>query len=50
MNPIDLLILVGYLVGIVLFGFSFYSKERTSEDYSTGARTLPAWVIGLSGS
>jgi solute:Na+ symporter, SSS family len=48
MNPIDLIIFVVYLLGIVLFGISFYQKERTSADYSTGSGTLPAWVIGLS--
>ncbi|MEX0646631.1 MAG: sodium:solute symporter [Balneolaceae bacterium] len=48
MHTIDILIFIGYLLGIVVFGVSFYKKERTSEDYSTGSGTLPAWVIGLS--
>ncbi len=48
MNSIDLIIFIAYLLGIVLFGASFYRKERTSADYSTGSGTLPAWVIGLS--
>jgi solute:Na+ symporter, SSS family len=48
MNAIDIVIFVVYLLGIVLFGISFYRKERTSADYSTGSGTLPAWVIGLS--
>ena len=48
MNSIDIVIFVVYLLGIVLFGISFYRKERTSTDYSTGSGTLPAWVIGLS--
>lgn len=48
MNTIDIIIFIVYLLGIMLFGVSFYQKERTSDDYSTGSGTLPAWVIGLS--
>lgn len=48
MNTIDLIIFIAYLLGIIVFGVSFYRKERTSSDYSTGSGTLPAWVIGLS--
>jgi SSS family solute:Na+ symporter len=48
MNTIDLLDFLAYLIGITLFGISFYKKERSSSDYSTGSGTLPAWVIGLS--
>lgn len=48
MSTIDIIIFVVYLMGIVLFGVSFYQKERTSDDYSTGSGTLPSWAIGLS--
>ena len=48
MRTLDLLIFIGYLIGIVLFGISFYKRGRTSADYSTGSGTIPAWVIGLS--
>ncbi|MEX0771829.1 MAG: sodium:solute symporter [Balneolales bacterium] len=48
MKSADLIIFVTYLIGIVLFGSSFYKKERTSADYSIGSGNLPAWVIGLS--
>lgn len=48
MRAVDLIIFIVYLVGIVVFGMSFYKKDRTSADYSTGSGTLPAWVIGLS--
>jgi solute:Na+ symporter, SSS family len=48
MDKIDLLIFIIYLLAIVVFGISFYQKERTSSDFSTGSGTLPAWVIGLS--
>ncbi len=48
MRTIDLLIFIVYLIGIVLFGISFYRKGRTSAEYSTGSGKIPAWVIGLS--
>ena len=48
MRVIDLIIFVTYLLGIVVFGASFYRKNRPSADYSTGSGSLPAWVVGLS--
>ena len=48
MSNIDLFIFIAYLIGIVLFGVSFYKKDRSSLDYSTGSGTIPAWVLGLS--
>jgi len=48
MHTIDIIIFIIYLLGVIFFGVSFYQKERTSEDYSTGSGKLPAWVIGLS--
>ena len=48
MSTIDITIFIVYLFGIMLFGISFYQKERTSDDYSTGSGTLPSWTIGLS--
>lgn len=48
MRNIDLLIFIAYLAGTILFGISFYRKNRTSADYSTGSGTIPAWVVGLS--
>ncbi|MEX0771208.1 MAG: sodium:solute symporter [Balneolaceae bacterium] len=48
MKSVDLLVFIVYLCGIVLFGISFYRKGRTSDDYSIGSGTLPAWAVGLS--
>lgn len=48
MSTVDIVIFIVFLTAIVLFGASFYKKNRTSDDYSTGGGTLPAWVIGLS--
>src|SRR5699024_7342699 len=48
MNTLDIVIFIIYLLGIIIFGVSFYQKDRTSDDYSTGSGTLPSWAIGLS--
>ena len=48
MRTIDLIIFITYLLGIVVFGASFYKKNRQSTDFSTGSGSLPAWVVGLS--
>jgi len=48
MRTFDFIIFALYLIGIVVFGMSFYQKDRTSDDYSTGSGTLPSWAIGLS--
>ncbi|GMU24580.1 MAG: sodium:solute symporter [Phycisphaerae bacterium] len=51
MHPLDLSILIAY-VGVVL-GIGFYVKRRASrglESYFLGGRTLPWWMIAMSGS
>jgi SSS family solute:Na+ symporter len=44
----DIIILVVYLAGIVLFGSSFYRKNRSPAAFTLGNNKLPAWVISLS--
>ena len=48
MRTVDLIIFVAYLLGIIVFGATFYKRNRLSADFSTGSGTLPAWVVGLS--
>lgn len=36
------------MIGIVLFGASFYFKSRSSSSYTTGGGKIPAWVLGMS--
>jgi solute:Na+ symporter, SSS family len=48
MTVIDISIFILYLVGIVLFGSSFYRKNKTSSAFTLGNNTLPGWVITLS--
>ncbi|SHF84391.1 solute:Na+ symporter, SSS family [Mariniphaga anaerophila] len=48
MTLIDILIFVIYLLGIVLFGSSFYRKNKTASAFTLGNNKVPTWVISLS--
>ena len=48
MAAIDISIFILYLVGIVLFGSSFYRKNKTASAFTLGNNTLPGWVISMS--
>ncbi|MEO9004301.1 MAG: sodium:solute symporter, partial [Ginsengibacter sp.] len=48
MRVIDIVVFVVYLVGITLFGTSFFKKNRSSDSYSLGNNNIPAWVISMS--
>lgn len=45
---IDFIIFFLFIAGTVLFGVSFYSKGRSSNDYTAAGGKLPAWVVGMS--
>ncbi|MFB6320097.1 sodium:solute symporter [Saccharicrinis sp. FJH54] len=48
MSKLDVFIFIAYLLGIVLFGLSFYRKNKTSSSFTLGNNNLPSWVISLS--
>jgi SSS family solute:Na+ symporter len=48
MRFIDIAIFVIYLAGIVLFGSSFYRKNRSSSAFTLGNNNIPTWVISMS--
>jgi SSS family transporter len=48
MQPLDLIIIFGYLIGVTLFGVWFSSKQETTEDYFVGDRSVPWWAIAAS--
>ena len=48
MRPIDLSIVVAYLIGVTWFGARFRSSQKTLKDYFLGGRTAPWWAIALS--
>jgi SSS family solute:Na+ symporter len=48
MKALDLAIIFGYLIGITLFGVWFAGKQKTTEDYFVGDRSVPWWAIAMS--
>src|SRR5258708_27205967 len=48
MKTLDLVIIFGYLVGIVLFGSWFARKEEKTRDYFLGDRSVPWWAVAFS--
>lgn len=48
MRIIDISIFIAYLLGIVLFGSSFYWKNKSSSAFTRGNNNIPTWVISMS--
>src|SRR4026209_315008 len=48
MKSLDLIIIFGYLIGIVLFGAWFGRKQKTTADYFLGDRSVPWWAVAFS--
>lgn len=48
MGTVDIVIFVAYLIGIVIFGSSFYKKNKSSASFTLGNNKIPSWVISLS--
>ena len=45
---IDLAVFSIYMIGVVLYGCSFYFKTRSAEQFTSGGGKLPAWLVGMS--
>ena len=48
MHPLDLTIIVGYLLLIVFVGIRLSGRVKTDHDFFLAGRSLAFWVIGLS--
>lgn len=48
MDKLDVAIFIAYLLGIVVFGSSFYRKNKSAEAFTLGNQRIPTWVISLS--
>jgi len=44
----DLVVFIIITFGNVLFGASFYFKNKTSDQFTSGGGKLPSWVVGMS--
>lgn len=48
MHVVDLIVFLLFTGGIVAFGCSFFRKKTTADDFTSGGRNLPGWVVGMS--
>lgn len=47
-TALDFIIFFVFITGTILFGISFYSKNRDTNDYSAAGGKMPTWVVGMS--
>jgi SSS family solute:Na+ symporter len=45
---LDYVVVICYFVTIVSIGFYFARKQKTTDKYYTGGRSMPAWAVGIS--
>ncbi len=45
---LDLIVFIVLTFGNVIFGASFFFKNKTSAQFTAGGGKLPAWVVGMS--
>ncbi len=48
LHPIDYIVIVVYLLGVVAFGIRSAGKQTTMRDYFMGSKELPWWAICFS--
>ncbi|MFC1542056.1 sodium/solute symporter [Candidatus Latescibacterota bacterium] len=48
LSTLDFFIVIGYLLGIMIFGYWLGRSNKTDEDYFLGGKKLPWWAIGMS--
>jgi len=48
LHPIDYIVIVVYLVGVVVFGIRSAGKQQSTRDYFMGSKELPWWAICFS--
>ena len=45
---IDYIVFFIFIGGTILFGCSFFSKNKSSSSYTSGGGNIPTWVVGMS--
>ncbi|MDR0712028.1 MAG: sodium/solute symporter [Prevotellaceae bacterium] len=48
LNVVDYIIFFGFSAGIVLFGCSFYFRNRSEDAFTKASGNMPAWVVAMS--
>ncbi|MGB9444335.1 MAG: sodium:solute symporter [Candidatus Acidiferrum sp.] len=47
-HPLDLVIVIAYLLGVTLLGLRFRKQQQTANDYFLGGRSTPWWALAFS--
>jgi SSS family solute:Na+ symporter len=47
-HPVDLIIVIAYLLGVTLLGLRFRQQQHDVKDYFLGGRSTPWWALALS--
>lgn len=45
---LDYIVFFSFILGVVLFGCSFYFRSRSSSSFTSANGSLPTWVVGMS--
>ena len=48
LSPLDLIVFIVLTFGNVIFGASFFFKNKTSSQFTSGGGKIPAWAVGMS--
>jgi len=48
LHSLDYIIFFAFTVGVVLFGCSFYFRNRSADMFTKAAGSMPGWVVGMS--
>jgi len=48
MGPGDWAVIAAYMVGMLLIGWYYSGKSKTTDDYMLGGRQMKSWTVGLS--
>ncbi|MFO7798342.1 sodium:solute symporter [Rhodohalobacter sp.] len=48
MHPVDLFIFIFYIVGLLGFGYFFFQRNKSGDDYYVGGRKMKSYHVGLS--
>jgi SSS family solute:Na+ symporter len=48
MHPIDFSLFIVYIIALLAFGYFFFRRNKSGEDYYVGGRNMKSYHIGLS--
>ena len=44
----DTIVFFSFILANIIIGVSFYFRNRNSDEFTTGGRVIPSWVVGMS--